>query len=238
MGFVTRLTGDAFSGALVLANTAVQGLLLFSEGRVGGAGAVCEESAGTRGGTAALRNLLHLAEPAALTLHALPEPVTSSLLGWLLGLSVDAAGGVPEGFSGLELAPAEARYYQGGRAYLQLSRPDGAHEVGLFRRAERVPELSLPTEPSGWEARRYTLTLRGRDALNPMTELSMRFRGEFGRTGRRALEGFRSELSLEAAAEALGLELSELKSTTERLENEGFIRPAAETSPTSPLYTR
>lgn len=235
-GLVARLTQDAFSGALVLENAAARGLLLFLGGQLGGA--VCEEGARARSGNAALRSLLYLADPAALTLYALPQPVISSLLGWVLELSIDAAEGVPEGFSGLELTPAGARYYHAGKVFLQLSKPEGTHAPGLFARAERVPDLTLPTEPSGWEGRRYVLTLRGRDALNPMTELSMRFRGEFGRTGRRALEGFRSELSLEAAAEALGLELSELKSTTERLENEGFIRPAAEASPTLPLYTR
>ncbi len=240
-GLVARLSSEAFSGALVLSSAAACGLLLFAEGRLGGA--VYEEGARTRSGVAALQGLLYLADPAALTLHALPEPVLSSLLGRLSGFSIDAATGVPEGFSGLELTPAGARYHHAGEVYLQVSvpdtfKPESAYKTGVFARAEHVPNLALPTEPSGWETRRYLLTLRGRDALNPMTELSMRFRGEFGRTGRRALEGFRSELSLEAAAEALGLELSELKSTTERLEQGGFIRPAAETSPTPPLHTR
>ncbi len=239
-GLVARLSGEGFSGALALTNAATRGLLLFAEGRLGGA--VCEEGARTRSGVAALQGLLYLAEPAALTLYVLPKPVLSSLLGRLSGLALDAAAGVPEGFSGLELTPAGARYYHAGEVFLQVSGPDtlpvGAHNTGLFARAEHAPNLALPTEPSGWETRRYQLTLRGRDALNPMTELSMRFRGEFGRTGRRALEGFRGELSLGAAAEVLGLEPDELKSTTERLEQGGFIRPAADASPTPPLYTR
>lgn len=82
----------------------------------------------------------------------------------------------------------------------------------------------MPNDPTGWEGRRYALTLRGRDALDPMTELSMRFRSEFGRTGQRALEGFRRAAAAEAVAEALGLEAGAFRTLLERLEAEGFIR--------------
>jgi len=241
-GLAARLARDAFTGALALENTAVQGLLLFYKGQLGGA--TSEEGARGRGGSAALRSLLHLAEPAALSLHALPELVTASLLGWLLGLRVEDAGtdadtgGMREGFTGLELTPTGARYYRAGTPYLQVPNPGGTYTPGRFAPCRDAPNLALPTEPSGWEGQRYGLTLRGRDALNPMTELSMRFRGEYGRIGQQALEGFRGDLSLEEAAQTLGLDLKELKSTAERLESEGFIRPVRDPSPTPPLYTR
>lgn len=216
----------------------VQGLLLFHGG--GLAGALCEEDGRRRSGSAALRTLLHADAPAALTLHALPEPVSASLLGWLLGVHADrsAAKGPPPNFSGLELTPLGARFYRAGTPYLQVSHPDGAHELGFFALAQGVPQLVLPTDPPGWEVRRYGLTLRGRDALNPMTELSMRFRAEFGRTGARALEAFRDHLSLEETAERLAAELSDLKSSVERLEAEGFIRRVGDPSPTARVYTR
>lgn len=244
---VSRLLSNSFSGALVLESSAletvqgptqgpVQGLLLFQTGQLGGA--VCEEGTRQRSGGGALRTLLHLTEPATLTLHALPELITASLLGWLLGLELGDTNGLPEDFTGLELTPGGARYYRAGTPYLHLRRPESAQPSGFFALCRHVPSLVLPTEPPGWEGRRYQLTLRGRDALNPMTELSMRFRAEFGRTGARALALFRGNLSLEEAAETLSLELGELKNTVEQLETQGFIRHVNEPSPTAQLYTR
>ena len=205
-----------------------------------------------QGGAAALRTLTQLT--AALVLHALPEPVVAGLLGWLLGLAVSdtsandtpaddtSVPGLPEGFSGLELSVTGARFYRAGTPYLLQLRPPGApvhaDSLGLFAACERAPTLTLPGEPSGWEGRRYGLTLRGRDALNPMTELSMRFQGDFGRSGRRALEQFRRDLSVEVAAGALGLEVAELGGLVERLEAEGFVRTVGDVSPTAYLQPR
>lgn len=219
----------------------VQGLLLFHRGQLGAA--LCEEGEHHRSGSSALRTLLHPAARTALTLHALPEPLSAGLLGWFLGLRAPAAAGAdpsapPAGFTGLELTPLGARFHLAGRAYLQVPHPEGSHDLGFFVPPQHPPELALPTDPPGWEARRYGLTLRGRDALNPMTELSMRFRAEFGRTGARALEAFRNHLSLEETAERLAVELSDLRSSVERLEAEGFIRHMGEASPTAPVYTR
>ena len=264
----TRLSADGFSGAVVLTAPPLRstdlpsaklpntdpsgtdsptfyGLLLFYQGQLGGA--VYEAGAVQQGGAAALRTLTQLTS--ALVLHALPEPVAAGLLGWLLGLSSsDASVGdasprrLPEGFSGLELSATGAHFYRAGTPYLLQLRPPGApvhaDSLGLFTACQRVPTLTLPGEPSGWEGRRYGLTLRGRDALNPMTELSMRFQGEFGRSGRRALEQFRRDLSVEVAAGALGLEVAELGGLVERLEAEGFVRTVGDVSPTAYLQPR
>ena len=262
-GLVARLAADAFTGALVLEASNTQantdpppyGLLLFQQGQLGGA-----VRAGVhpqlQSGSAALRTLVQPARVgAALTLYALPEIVVASLLGCVLGLELSGgagelgnspgSGGVPSGFSGLELSPVAARYYRGGSAYLELPRPQlpaGPTTLGLFAACQRAPSLALPGEPHGWEGRCYGLTLRGRDALNPLTELSMKFSGDFGRAGKRVLEGFRRDLSVEAAAEALALDLNDLGSLVERLEQEGFIRAvgdaARDVSPTPHLQPR
>lgn len=273
-GLVERLQLERFQGALVLDTPTAHGLLLFQEGRLGGAayeevaptGAVRVSGGtgkGSRSGSAALLTLAQLPS-ASLTLHALPEPVVSSLMGWLLGLQVSESpggesrtearngapntftptgfkptgfDGVPEGFSGLEVTPVGVRYYQGGSAYLHLPYPEAqrvhaAPVTTLFAACRRAVSLVLPSEPHGWEGRRYSLTLRGRDALNPLTELAMRFRGEFGRAGQETLEQFRGDVSVETAATALSLELAELKPTVERLHTEGFLRTVSESSPT------
>lgn len=235
-GLVARLAADAFTGALVLETPPTEssddlpslGLLLFQAGGLGGAAYIEGERVQT--GAAALRALVQV--QAALTLHTLPEPVVAGFLGWLLGLQLSdtTLQGVPEGFSGLELTSEAVRYYRAGSAYLQLPRPAGTSpdpaSLGLFAACQRAPSLILPTEPHGWEGRRYGLTLRGRDALNPMTELAMRFRGDFSPTEKRVLETFRRELSVQAVAETLNLELGDLKEPVERLEQGGFIRAA------------
>ena len=178
-----------------------------------------------------------------ITVRTFGHGVLGLVLGLRLGNVTDAPGNtlnnVPDGFSGLELTPAGARYYAAGSPYLFVPRPDGVPvTTGLFASSLRTPPLSLPSEPHGWERRAYSLTLRGRDALNPLTELSMRFRGEFGRAGQRALEQFRTEGSVEAAATALSVELGDLKPTVERLHTEGFLRPTGDPSPTPPGRSR
>ncbi len=242
---LVRLERDGFGGALVLGAPGY-GLLLFQAGRL--AGAVLEDDTGLSRGDAALRALSGgAADRAELTLHALPGGVVADVLGLVLGLQLGGVTNtpngalnnlpnhVPDGFSGLELTAAGARYYAAGSPYLFVPRPDGVPvTTGLFVPSLRTPPLSLPSEPHGWERRAYSLTLRGRDALNPLTELSMRFRGEFGRAGQRALEQFRTEGSVEAAATALSLDLGDLKPTVERLHTEGFLRPTGDPSPTPP----
>ena len=231
-----RLERDGFGGALVLGAPGY-GLLLFQAGRL--AGAVVEDDTGLSRSDVALRALSGPADRAELTLHALPGEVVADVLGLILELRLEGVVNVPDGFSGLELTSAGARYYAAGSPYLFIPRPGGAPlTTGLFAPSLRAPALSLPSEPHGWERRAYSLTLRGRDALNPLTELSMRFRGEFGRAGQRALEQFRTEGSVEAAATALSLELGDLKPTVERLHTEGFLRPTGDPSPTPPHRLR
>lgn len=219
-----RLSRTRFSGALVLVNRACQGLFLFQGGVLGAA--VVEEPGRIKQGGSALRSALQLAESAALTLHPLPELLSASLLGLALEPQVaptaaNAPTGPPQ--TGVFVGEAGYTFLRDGEVYLELTiSPAGA--PGFYAWNPRPPSLSLPTEPPGWEDQRYQLTLRGRDALNPMTELAMRFRSEFGQIGQRALEQFRGVHNTEAAADALGLELSELRSYVERLEAEGFIR--------------
>jgi hypothetical protein len=226
---IGRLEEEHFSGALTLTQPTLKGLLLFGQGRL--CGALCAEhgeETRPRSGMVALRTLLHLGTGAEIARLDLPELVVTSLLGLLLNLRLSDEEARPEDFSGLELSHGTVRYYRAGVAYLSLVREQAGgglqESTGLYHACLRPPHLKLPTEPSGWEQRRYGLTLRGRDALNPMTELAMRFRSEFGYTGQRLLEQLRDDAHLEEAAGRLNLELSELKTTVERLEADGFIR--------------
>lgn len=235
---LARLSRDAFSGAVVLQTRFSNGLCVFERGNL--SAALLEEHSRLRHGTLALRSLLHGGETATLTLHPLPEPLSSSFLGLVLksqevrgpekgqekgqdGNQAPPPTGDAAGRTGTLVSDAGYTFVRDGEPYLEL-RTAPVTPRGFIPACTDAPSLALPNEPAGWEERRYALTLRGRDALNPMTELSMRFRGEFGRTGQRTLEQFRRVPGTEAAAEALSLEPSELKSYVERLEAEGYIR--------------
>ncbi len=87
-----------------------------------------------------------------------------------------------------------------------------------------APVVPLPEEPPGWEAQHYVLTLRGRDALNPMTELWMRFRATYGVPGQRLLEVLTDGATLEAVAAVLDTPLEELRPWLHKLEEEGLVR--------------
>lgn len=110
-------------------------------------------------------------------------------------------------------------------------RADGAEraEAPAIRRYAALdepaaPVVPLPEEPPGWEAQHYVLTLRGRDALNPMTELWMRFRATYGVPGQRLLEVLTDGATLEAVAAALDTPLEELRPWLHKLEEEGMVR--------------
>ena len=51
-------------------------------------------------------------------------------------------------------------------------------EPGLYPAPLRPPELEWPRSVGPWAATMYTATLRGRDALNPITETNQRLRAE------------------------------------------------------------
>jgi predicted Rossmann fold nucleotide-binding protein DprA/Smf involved in DNA uptake len=102
-----------------------------------------------------------------------------------------------------------------------------AEHLGRFAAAEnlaRLPALPLPEDPPDWETRTYHLTLRGRDALDPMTELSMRFAQDYGPSGKQILQALRRGLDVETTAAELGLELDQLAAWLRRLEEDGMVR--------------
>ena len=57
-----------------------------------------------------------------------------------------------------------------------------------------------------------------------MTELSLRFGGDFGKVGKQVLEHLGQGLTLESVAQYLGLELGELTPHLQKLEREGLVR--------------
>ena len=131
---------------------------------------------------------------------------------------VEAGGGEPQATGG------ESRQAAGGEGSQAADEEAPAPRLFAALEEPAAPAVPLPEEPPGWEAQHYVLTLRGRDALNPMTELWMRFRTNYGAPGQHLLEVLADGASLEAVAAALDTPLEELRPWLARLEDEGFVR--------------
>jgi hypothetical protein len=214
-----KLRGSAFNGALSFAAEGSSATALFLQGRIGAAAA--ERAGHVHVGTDAMRVLQRAGldpEGPELELDALDPLLVRSLLGMALGRSAPSAD--PSTFNGLVLEAQGARFVRNGQPYLQIEGGAGGPTTrfALLEDDAAMPDLHLPDEP------RYALTLRGQDALNPMTELAMHFRSSFGRVGQRVLEALGGGLTLEQTSEQLHLDLQELKPWLKRLEDEGLVR--------------
>ena len=146
-----------------------------------------------------------------------------------------SSAGEPQQHTGIVAAASGFTFVHRGEPYLELL--GTAHDLDLgdaeagdeprrFAALDEpaAPAVPLPSEPPGWEAQHFVLTLRGRDALNPMTELWMRFRSTYGAPGQRLLEVLADGATLEAVATALDTPLEELRPWLQRLEAEGLVR--------------
>jgi hypothetical protein len=161
----------------------------------------------------------------SLELERLDRPVAEALMALALDLVVPD--GADVAFTGVEVDDTGFRFFRQGQPYLSVPGvPHGAARRYALTGAQaaHTASLSLPTEPPGWEEQRYALTLRGRDALNPMTELNMEFRNHNGELGQRVLDALGQGGTLQQTAEELGLELVDLKPWLGKLEGSGMIR--------------
>ncbi len=155
------------------------------------------------------------------------ERVERAILEPLLALAIESAAPDKEGqFSGLEVDERGYRFVNQGQVFLTVaSAPLGpARRHALDLKVRPVPVIEMPSEPPGWEDSRFNLTLRGKDALNPMTELNMEFRSHHGDLGHRVLTLLGSGETLTGCADRLGIDLGELKPWIERFESAGLIR--------------
>jgi hypothetical protein len=212
------LQAEGFTGYLSVGKAIEQGLVLLHQGHI--AAAVYENDGYVREGSDALRLLRRasLFGMAELELMKL-EPF---LIRSLLGLALSVIGKDTKG-DGLESGELGYTFVHGGQPLLRVV-IELHGRVGFYEAVTNVPDLIMPDEPIGWEQQRYQLTLRGRDALNPMTSLSMDFQSNYGKQGKRLLEQLSKGLNAEKLSESLVMTISDLKPMIERLEREGLIR--------------
>jgi hypothetical protein len=219
-----HLRRRSFSGSLTTRFESEQGLVLLLRGRIGAALFERDGFVLDRGN--ALRSLYRhcLEGRAPLRLEALDGVIVRALLGLAL---VRLAGATnPDTYSGIHATEQGYTFYRSGKAYLHVA----AELTGSSQRYAPladdadIDEPQLPDDPPGWEDRRFALTLRGRDALNPMTELAMEFGQTFGGSGRNILDTLGKGLTLEETATRLKFDLQELKPWLKRLQEDGLIR--------------
>jgi len=162
-----------------------------------------------------------VADPKAapLQITPLPEVVLAAVAGVMLNHKRSAPHGV-------RIGERSATILEAGQPLLRVAY-QGAERLGRFAAepaVDRLPALPLPDDPPDWETRTYHLTLRGRDALDPMTELSMRFDEDYGAAGKAILRALRRGLDVETTSAELGMDLDALGGWLRRLESEGMVR--------------
>ena len=219
-----RLRERSFSGSLSFSFESHHGLVLLLNGRVGAA--LFERDAVITERSNALRAMYRfcLEERGPLRLESLPPLLVRSLLG--MALAQPAGAITPSTYSGLQATERGYTFYHQGEGYLHID----AELTGSGQRyamvAEDAPlaEPELPDDPPGWEEQTFALTLRGQDALNPMTDLAMQFGHAFGDSGHHILDALSRGLTVEETATEMQLDLHELKPWLNRLQDDGLIR--------------
>ncbi len=213
------LIATDFSGYVRLEQGAKQAFMLYSEGEI--ASALVEENGNLTHDNDALRNLRAMPLEAAYRLarRHLPE----SILDGLLALAANNFARGMHVFNGLESNEAGYTFFKDGRALFRTS-VELVGQAGYYPKLMDAPVLSMPDEPPGWEHKHYSVTLRGQDALNVITDLAMQFEREYGKEGKRVLQCIAYDQTPEELAEHLNLNLTGLKTWLDKLELEGLIR--------------
>ncbi|WP_309572284.1 hypothetical protein [Deinococcus sp.] len=130
-------------------------------------------------GEQALGELLNLYEQgASLSAHPLPGNYAHVLSGigsraWKFNLTED--------FTGLHARPTGAIFYVRGEIVATM--PATLPYEGAFPAPLRPQTLILPRSLAGWAHHHYALTLRGKDALNAITDVHQVFRIQHGPGG-------------------------------------------------------
>ena len=219
---INELQQKGFTGSLAFTHKAEFGLALFLHGNI--AAAQHERAGHISERIDALRSIIRYSlstNHSPLVAHHLDPLLLRSLLG--IATSRYKSRAKPAKYSGLSTDNQGYTFHKNGKAFLRIC----AHGLVTNRRYPTVSSsenLQLPEEPPGWEDQSFILTLRGKDALNPMTDLSMVFRENFGSLGHTVLKTLSTGATIKETGRSVNLALEDLKPWVTRLEGDGFIR--------------
>ncbi len=128
-----------------------------------------------------------------------------------------------EGFSGVRaMGQSDVSLLIDGKERMVIDAKYG--ELGVFPAAQRTTSLTLPKVIGPWAHHRYALTLRGRDAINPITDPHARLRATHGKLAMDVLMRLgRGQTPIEAA-NSLDKEVSQLEPMVEAFLGEGLLQ--------------
>ncbi|HWG83900.1 MAG TPA: hypothetical protein VNT60_00355, partial [Deinococcales bacterium] len=189
------------------------------EGRIVNAASTTD--AATLWGQSALADLQRrYAAGLPLDLHELERPVAHALSGVAERLFHAQPA---DNFSGVQVrGDGDAVLLGAGRPLVVVAA--GLSEPGTFPAPLRPPTLTLPGPVGAAAGARYSLTLRGRDAVNPITDVYQRVRSQHGREGIDLLQQLARGLAPTDAAGLNGQDLPAVEKVVEAFLREGLLR--------------
>ena len=212
--FLKYLHGLGWHGYLFAGLGDQAAYVLVYEGRTVAAAAV------NASGEQALGELLGLyQEGAALSAHPLPATYAHVLSGvgsraWKFNLTPD--------FTGLHAQPGGALLYARGEVVATI--PATLPYEGAFPAPLRPQTLILPRSLAGWAHHAYGLTLRGRDAVNPITDIFLNFRTQYGAPGLELMRAAAQGLTPAEYAMRSDVALHDLEPLLQDLLKAGYVR--------------
>ena len=211
--FLKYLHELSWYGYLHLAVGDVQAWALVYEGRVVSAAAV------NATGEQALGELLALYEQGA-TLATYPLPPSYALI--LSGVGPRSGKFEPSEFTGVQAHPGGATFYLRGEAVASLPAP--LPYEAAFPAPPHPQTLILPRSFAAWAHHSYALTLRGRDAGNPITGTYHEFRRQSPGVGAALLAALAQGQTPADYAMQTDTPLHDLEPALQELLNGGYLK--------------
>lgn len=171
-------------------------------------------------GEAALGDFLNLfLAGAPVGAYVLDRDIAHALSGvgsraWKFNLTDD--------FTGLHASATGASYYLGGEVIATM--PVTLPYEGAFPAPLRPQTLILPKSLAGWAHQNYVLTLRGKDAINPITAIHQQFRQQFGPNGQPLMRALADGLTPAEYALRSDAALHDLEPLLTELVKGGYVK--------------
>ena len=212
--FLKHLHEQTWHGYLHATHAEQDAFVLLYEGRTVAA------AAANATGEQALGELLSLYEQGAtLSAHPLSPTFAHVLSGvgsraWKFNLTED--------FTGLHARPTGA--ILDARGEIVATMPATLPDEGAFPAPLRPQTLILPRSLAGWAHHAYSLTLRGRDALNAITDIHLEFKTKYGQPGLGLMKAVSQQLTPAEYAMREDLALHEIEPLIQTFVKSGYLR--------------
>lgn len=211
--FFAELAEKSWSGHLYATVEGLRAHLLFCEGQA--MAAVCRDEEGI----AALAAFEKMWQDGASLSGFRLEP---EIAGAMTGVRSTPREGTPAtGFSGTWVQAAQVELWQGGKVIAGM--PLASSVIGLYPVALMGRSLTLAQPIAEWMRHHYTLTLRGRDGLSPITPLHTSLKREVGTLGLSLMEQIRAGQSLIDFCQARSLAENDLEKILRHLVSGGYL---------------